>query len=161
MLTRRQAIIGASCIPFVPAFGQTGDATKEALATSRLIYLTPLQSDGSESACKGEVWFMYDGDSEIAVVTQYGAWRANAIRKGLTMARIWVGEYGVWTDADDAFREGPELTLTGELLTDAEEQRAVLNKMGVKYADEWPVWGPRFKNGLRDETRVMLRYTIA
>ncbi|MYD42933.1 MAG: hypothetical protein F4W90_03465 [Gammaproteobacteria bacterium] len=160
MLTRRQTLIGAATLPVLSAIGGLPDATKEALESSRLIYLTPLKSDGTESACKGEVWFSYDGDMGIHVVTQYGAWRANAIRKGMNSARIWVGEYGVWTSAGDSFRQGPELMISGVFETDPEIQRGVLNRMGGKYSDEWGVWGPRFKNGLADNSRVMMRYTI-
>ncbi len=161
MLTRRQAVIGASLTPILPLFGQVADATKEALTNSRLIYMTPIKSDGAESTCKGEVWFMYDGDSQIFVVTQYEAWRANAIRQGLTSARIWVGEFGIWTRAGDSYRSAPELMLEGSIEDDVEAQDAALAKMGTKYSDEWGVWGPRFREGLRDDSRVMLRYTIS
>ena len=147
VLTRRQAVLGAALVPVLPVLAKLTDVAREALTASRLIYLTPLQTDGSESACKGEVWFLYDGDSNVYVVTQYEAWRANAIRQGLTSARIWVGEYGLWSNADGAFREAPELMLEGAIENDEEAQDKVLATMGKKYSDEWGVWGPRFRNG--------------
>ena len=160
MLSRRRIVIGASLTPILPLFGEITDPTKEALSASRLIYLTPIKSDGSESKCKGEIWFSYDGDSHVYVVTQYEAWRANAIRQGLTSARIWVGEFGVWTRAGDSYRSAPELMLEGAIEDDPSAQDKVLTTMGTKYTDEWGVWGPRFREGLRDDSRVMLRYKI-
>ena len=160
MLTRRQAVLGTSLTPFVPILGALAESTKEALSTSRLIYLTPIKSDGGESECKGEVWFLYDGDSNVYVVTQYDAWRANAIRQGLTSARSWVGEFGVWTRAGNSYRAAPELMLEGALEEDPEAHTKVLQVMGTKYTDEWGVWGPRFRDGLRDKSRVMLRYQV-
>ena len=160
MLTRRQAVIGASLTPFLSVLGEVTDSTKDALSNSRLIYLTPIKSDGEESSCKGEVWFSYDGDAHVYVVTQYDAWRANAIRQDLTSARIWVGEFGVWTRAGDSYRSAPELMLEGSIENDPTAQDSVLATMGTKYTDEWGVWGPRFRNGLRDDSRVMLKYRI-
>ncbi len=160
MLTRRQTVLGASLVPFLTVLGETSDSTKEALTNSRLIYLTPIKSDGNESECKGEIWFSYDGDSHVYVVTQYDAWRANAIRQGLTSARIWVGEFGIWTRAGDSYRSAPELMLEGAIEDDTSAQDTALETMGKKYSDEWGVWGPRFREGLRDDSRVMLRYEI-
>ena len=160
MLTRRRIVLGASLAPLLPLLGEVVDSTKEALTTSRLIYLTPIKSNGNESKCKGEIWFSYDGDSHVYVVTQYEAWRANAIRQGLTSARIWVGEFGVWTNAGDSYRSAPELMLEGAIEEDPVAQEKVLTTMGGKYTDEWGVWGPRFREGLRDDSRVMLRYKI-
>ena len=160
MLSRRRIVLGASLTPFLPLLGEVVDSTQEALTKSRLIYLTPIKSDGSESKCKGEIWFLYDGDSHVHVVTQYEAWRANAIRQGLTSARIWVGEFGIWTRAGDSYRTAPELMLEGAIEDDVSAQDTVLSTMGEKYTDEWGVWGPRFREGLRDDSRVMLRYKI-
>lgn len=153
-------MLGVSLTPFLPLLGEVADPTRTALSTSRLIYLTPIRSDGEESECKGEVWFSYDGDAHVHVVTQYEAWRANAIRQGLTSARIWVGEFGVWTRAGDSYRSAPELMLEGSIEDDPLAQEKVLTTMGGKYTDEWGVWGPRFREGLRDDSRVMLRYKI-
>lgn len=160
MLNRRRLVLSASLVPILPLFGEVTDSTKESLSNSRLIYLTPIRSDGSESKCKGEIWFSFDGDSHVHVVTQYDAWRANAIRQGLTSARIWVGEFGIWTRAGDSYRSAPELMLEGAIEDNASAQDTVLSTMGKKYSDEWGVWGPRFREGLRDDSRVMLRYKI-
>ena len=134
------------------------DATLKSLAGSQTIYVTPLKKGGAESKCHAEVWFAYDGGN-IFVVTSSKAWRARAISLGLTQARMWVGEFGVWQRATEAFRKAPELTATGALVTDASTQSQVLDKFGGKYKAEWSSWGPKFRNGLKDGSRVMLRYS--
>lgn len=130
-----------------------------ALDKSQLIYLTPLLGNGTESACHGEVWFVHHA-GKVYVVTQADAWRAEAVRRGHTRAKIWIGEFGTWKSAKGRYRSAPILELAGSLETDAAMQREVLAQFAPKYAAEWGSWGPRFKNGLADGSRVMLRYEI-
>ena len=72
---------------------------------------------------------------------------------------MWVGEFGEWKDSKEAYRKAPELTSTGTLVTDAAVQSQVLDSFGKKYYVQWVGWGPKFRNGLKDGSRVMLRYT--
>ena len=81
-----------------------------ALDKSALIYLSPILSNGKESACHGEVWFVHL-DNEIFVVTQHDAWRAQAVRQGLKTAAIWIGEFGVWKRAKDKYRSAPYMKI--------------------------------------------------
>jgi len=142
----------------LPLRGATpSQAAQQALAESDLVYITPLKRDGTESRCHAEVWFAYDGH-DLFVVTASTAWRSRAIAQGLPQARLWVGEYGNWQKADGKYRQGPELLALGTTVDDAAEQTRVLELLGDKYRLEWIVWGPRFKNGLADGSRVMLRY---
>jgi hypothetical protein len=133
--------------------------TAAALDQSPLIYLTPLRADGRESTCHSEVWFVHL-NGEVFVCTQADAWRAEAIRRGLTRATIWVGEFGVWKRAGDRFRAAPTFALTGKLATEPAVQADALRAFGQKYAAEWDKWGPRFRAGLSDGSRVLLRYQV-
>ena len=135
----------------------SAEAWPEGVQSSDLIYLTPLKSDGGESSCQGEGWFQAHEDA-LYVVTAAGAWRAEAVRKGLARTRVWVGDVGTWSDSDGAYRSLPQLELTGSLVVEPGLQSAVLEKMGEKYSMSWLVWGPRFRDGLADGSRVMLRY---
>ena len=158
--TRRNVVLGASLIPVLPLLAQEREPdVYDKLRNSRLIYLTPLKSDGSESQCQGEVWFVYDG-SDIFVNTQAEAWRVDAVRKGLTSARIWVGEFGVWTRSKEVYKTAPSLVITGTIESDPSEWAKIYPGFGAKYSDEWATWGPRFKNGLEDGSRVLLRYSL-
>ena len=74
--------------------GPLGAAHRKAMAESPLVYVSPLRSDGAESTCHGEVWFVADGD-DLLVVTATDRWKAVAIKKGLGRARLWIGDHGV------------------------------------------------------------------
>jgi hypothetical protein len=134
-------------------------AAQAAIETSKLIYITPIKSDGKESSCHGEVWFCKDG-SDLLVVTKRELWRSRAIERGLDRARIWVGDHGVWKSSNGAFRSAPSFLARAEhISSDAEAVARTLKGMAPKYADGgWSTYGPRFKEGLADGSRVLLRY---
>jgi hypothetical protein len=123
-----------------------------------VIYLTPLKNDGAESACQAEVWFTHH-QGEIFVVTASDAWRARAIGAGLSRARIWIGDVGVW-NSDARYKVLPSVDVVGDQILDASRQAQVLEQFGDKYSLEWIVWGARFRKGLADGSRVMLRYQL-
>lgn len=125
---------------------------------SPLIYISPLQSNGALSSCQAEVWFAALGQ-HLYVVTDNNAWRAQAVRQGLTQARIWVGDVGLWQRSKGKYLELPQIDAVGALTVDPTEHLPVLQHMGRKYASEWDNWGPKFHNGLINGKRVMLRYS--
>ena len=160
MISRRTLLktsAAAAALPLLPAIGRAEPSWREAAEASPLIYLTPIQSNGAESRCQAEIWFASVGGA-MYVVTAADAWRAEAIRQGLTGARIWVGDVGSWHGADGKWKALPSLSATASIETDAAVQGQVLEAMGGKYSDEWGTWGPRFRNGLADGSRVMLKY---
>jgi len=170
MLSRRAFLRGAAMLSgavWLPAslarsrdagFRVSG-ATRAAIETSKLIYLTPIRSDGSESACHAEVWFCPDG-ADLLVVTKAGLWRSEAVKRGRDRARIWVGDFGVWKRSNGAFRNAPSFLAQAEhVSSDAKAVERTLKAMSAKYAEEgWSTYGPRFKEGLADGSRVLLRY---
>jgi len=133
------------------------DATRGALEKSRLIYLSPLRSDGSESECHGEVWYVQDG-AELLVVTTTDRWKALAVRRGLDRARIWVGDFGQWKKSDGRFKTGPTFLAKARFAAEDSVIEAALAAFGAKYPDEWDKWEPRFRKGLADGSRVLIRY---
>jgi hypothetical protein len=133
------------------------DATRTALAESPLIYLSPLRGDGSESTCHGEVWFVQDG-AELLVVTASDRWKALAVRRGLDRARIWVGDFGRWKRSGGRFKTGPSFVAKARFDAEPSVIEAALAAFGAKYPDEWGKWEPRFRKGLADGSRVLIRY---
>ena len=133
------------------------DATRAALEKSPLIYLSPLRSDGSESQCHGEVWYVRDR-ADLLVVTAADGWKALAVGRGLDRARSWVGDFGVWKKSKGRFKTGPSFLAKARF--DAAESviDAALAAFGTKYPDEWDKWEPRFRKGLNDGSRVLIRY---
>lgn len=165
MAINRRQVLGGTAVLLATGLGGLAPVAANVspavafLDKSQLIYLSPLKSDGSESACHGEVWFVHHAD-EVYVVTRSDAWRAEAIRRGLRRAAIWIGEFGVWKRAKNRYRSAPYLVIEGRLEEDPAAHTAVLERYAEKYADEWGSWGPRFRKGLAEGSRVMLRYAV-
>ena len=164
-INRRQALTGTAALLLSGSGGVRVTLAAESPAVafldkSQLIYLTPFRADGGESTCHAEVWFVHHG-ADIFVVTKSDAWRTEALRRGLTRAGIWIGEFGAWKDAKDRYRSAPYLVIEGRLETDTAVHGEVLGKFATKYESEWGTWGPRFRKGLADGARVMLRYQVA
>lgn len=162
MLTRRRVL--AASVGVLAAGGFSGRAygaqtggLRMAMDESDLIYVAPIRSDGRASRCQAEVWFVHHA-SDLYVVTASDAWRAQAVGKGLTRTHIWVGDVGAWKSSNGAYRQLPQIQAVGSQVKEADSQTSVLDAMGDKYSLEWIVWGPRFRDGLADGSRVMLRY---
>ena len=151
MITRRRLLQAVPALGFLPL---VANAAEE----SELIYLSPVKSDGNLSRCQAEIWFIGDGN-DFCVVTANDAWRAEAIGRGLTQAKVWVGDVGQWKSSRGKYKELPSVMTTASRVEDPAEHARLLNAMGDKYAREWGTWGPRFKRGLADGSRVMLRYS--
>lgn len=126
-------------------------------AESPLIYISPYKTNGDLSRCQAEVWYAQDG-ADMYVVTASNAWRARAISAGLQRTKIWVGDVGPWQRSGGGYKNLPALQANGAQINDAAQHARLLQIFGAKYADEWGSWGPRFRNGLADGSRVMLRY---
>jgi len=133
------------------------EAARAALSESPLVYISPLKKNGAESTCHGEVWFVTDGD-DVLLCTGAKGWRARAVKAGLDRARLWVGDFGVWKTAGGKFREAPTFDATAVLEADAAARESALEAFGKKYPDEWSKWGPRFRDGLADGSRELVRY---
>ena len=159
-LTRRNALKAAGAAALATAATPGRAQTLPAAASdSDLIYLSPLRSDGSLSRCQAEVWFARVDDA-LYVVTASDAWRARAVAQGLDRATVWVGDVGVW-DRNPEYVDLPSVTMRATLVDDAATQEQLLDIFGSKYRLEWVVWGRRWRNGLADGSRVMLRYDLA
>lgn len=162
MLTRRRFVQAAATGATVAAFPFIATGASDELArlmkASDLIYVTPIKSNGEESKCQAEVWFVND-ETDMFICTETSTWRAYAPRIGLDRARVWVGDVGVWTRSDGKYKSLPQLDCKASLVEDKGEIDRVLELYGEKYTMEWVVWGRRFRNGLNDRSRTMLRYT--
>lgn len=159
MISRRRYLFASASVALAATSPLLRAAALPAAADeSDLIYLTPLKRDGGESRCQAEVWFVRDG-AELVVVTAADAWRARAVAQGLKRTRIWVGDVGVWND-DARYKALPAVEATADFVTDSGARERFLERFGNKYSLEWVLWGPRFRNGLADGSRVMLRYQV-
>lgn len=132
--------------------------TRSALATSPLVYVSPLLADGRESTCHGEVWYFVD-DGDVVIFTAVDRWKARAVRRGRDRARLWVGDFGPVGRAGDRYRSAPSFVARAGI----DPRKAVFDRLmsafAIRYADEWGKWGPRFRKGWDEGSRVMIRYT--
>ncbi|MFT5561323.1 MAG: hypothetical protein ACJAYE_001394 [Candidatus Azotimanducaceae bacterium] len=133
------------------------DPITTGLNTSDLVYLSPIKSNGKESACQAEIWFAYDGVN-IYVCTGSESWRATAPTLGLAMTRFWVGDLGQWQGTKGEYKSLPSLVAKADIETSQAEHTRVLELFGDKYSLSWLVWGRRFRKGLADGSRTMLKY---
>lgn len=165
MITRRSLITATSSLLisfslWKIAFASesaTDNLLADALAESKLIYLTPFRSDGKESKCQAEVWFVTD-NTDVYVVTATDTWRARAAKQGLSKTKIWAGDVGVWSKSNRKYRQLPSFDAHSSLITDKVEHNRILEIFASKYSLGWFIWGSRFKDGLKDGSRVMLKY---
>jgi len=141
---------GALALPRIAYAAPAGDE-------AQLIYLSPIKSDGALSSCQAEVWFAQDA-ADMYVVTAHDAWRAQAVKQGLSKTQVWVGDVGQWRGSSGAYKKLPALTAVASQISEPSEYARLLPKFGAKYTREWGTYGPRFKNGLADGSRVLLRY---
>lgn len=166
MLKRRTLIeaaatgIGLSLLPLAqaadPAGKLPGDLKSE-LGRSDLIYLTPIQSNGRESRCQAEIWYVFDG-TDIYVCTDTTAWRVRAVAKGLDQTRIWVGDLGNWKSANGKYKSLPKIETTSSIVTDEAVHAMAMELFGKKYPVGWIRWGTTFTKGLASGSRTLLKY---
>ncbi len=145
----------------VPATPGLDAAVEGLLETSPYVYVSPIKSDGAESACHGEVWFgWFDGSAVI--ITGADRWKARAVKQGLDTARLWVGDYGRWkklVGRNEAFRAGPSFDARASFSTDESLLERMIASYEAKYPAEIGAWRDKFRNGFRDGSRVLIRYT--
>jgi hypothetical protein len=169
LVTRRALLQGAGYgfgalllpVRFAPAEEAWAVPTEtlEALQSSQLVYISPLKTDGGESHCHGEVWFFWD-QGAVVIGTSEGTWKARALAKGLSGARIWVGDFDRGQKGPEGpFRKGPSFLASAEWDTDPATFERLFEAFGKRYADEWGKWGPRFRSGYADGSRILIRYT--
>jgi hypothetical protein len=139
---------------------ELASSTRTALASSPLVYVSPLRSDGSESRCHGEVWFAWL-DGAVVLNTAADRWKSRSLRRGLDRARIWVGDFGRvkgLLGANEAFRKGPVFDARAEFVTDPAVLDRLLDQYEAKYPEEIAQWRGPMRTGFEDGSRVLIRY---
>jgi len=116
-----------------------------ALRESPYVYIATERKDGSFGAA-AEIWFMYH-DGAVFVASPATTWRARRIRAGRPKARIAVGR-----------RDGPRFEAIGRIVSDPALYEALFERFAAKYPGGWPQYEARFRSGLQDGSRVLIRY---
>jgi len=131
------------------------------LQSSPFVYISPLRKNGQESRCHAEVWFAWI-DESIVITVAADRWKATALERGLTGARIWVGDHGRWKTPvggrKEAFRQAPSFSARAEKVEDPKMIDRLLDVYAEKYPGEIDRWRDRMKAGNADGSRIMIRY---
>ncbi|MCH7709630.1 MAG: hypothetical protein IH884_14170 [Myxococcales bacterium] len=160
-LDRRIFIGGSLCLLAAPAAWARSADRGAALANSKLVYISPLKSNGNESACHAEVWFGWL-DGSVVINTSPDRWKARAVKQGLERARIWVGDFGPWKQMlgkNEKFRQGPQFDAKVEIVKDDALIDRLLKQYDEKYPEKIVSWRDKMRNGYFDGSRVLIRYT--
>jgi predicted pyridoxine 5'-phosphate oxidase superfamily flavin-nucleotide-binding protein len=118
---------------------------ENALRTSPYVYIATQRKSGGFGQ-PAEIWFMYR-DGAVWVASPATTWRAKRIRAGRPTATIAVGK-----------REGPSFEATGQLVKDPKAYEALFTTLAEKYPDGWKQYEERFRTGLADGSRVLIKY---
>jgi hypothetical protein len=167
-LTRRQLMLataasGGLALLSRPAIGKAYTLpapTRQALAESPLVYISPLKSGGEESRCHGEVWFYVDR-GDVIVGSEVSTWKVRAVQGGLNKARLWVADHGPQWRALNRYRSAPNFLARVEVDSSESTYEGLMESYAQRYRDEWGAWEERFRKQYKDGTRVLLRYSPA
>lgn len=154
-----------------PAKSGAGGFTKSLLEDSEFAYISPLLGGGEqrrESSCHAELWYGWIDNSVIVNVSRSG-WKSRAVGRGLTSARVWIGNHGRWRTRwsafigglNEAFREAPHFDAIVEEIPKSEAPAMLEQTLRLyrkKYPAEIADWEGRMRSGIADGSRVLLRY---
>jgi len=134
---------------------------RKALETSQFVYVSPINSNGRESRCHGEVWFGFIDDS-VVLITSTQSWKVRALVRGRNRARVWAGSYGRWkrlVGYNESFRKAPSFEAEARFVRDDALLEKLLETYDRKYPDEIRRWRKRMRDEYLAGTRVIIRYT--
>jgi hypothetical protein len=120
-------------------------SAKAQLQSSKYVYIASQRKTG-DFGRPAEIWFLYH-QGAIWVVTAPSSWRVRRIRAGRPEARIAVGK-----------PDGPTFSATGSVVRNREVSDLVFDTFAKKYPDAWPKYERRFRDGIGDGSRVLVKY---
>ena len=157
----RRTFIGASASALLaPIAFARGAELDAALVGSEYAYISPLLASGGESTCHGEVWYAWL-DGSAVMITARDRWKARAVRRGLTTARVWLGDHGRWKrllGTSEDFRAAPYYDARVEVSSDPQLLDRMLAAFEKKYPAEIADWREKMRSGFKDGSRTLLRY---
>jgi hypothetical protein len=165
--TRRQLLLGtavsAGALTLAPLATKAAsyslpEAAKKALVESPLVYISPLQANGEESRCHGEVWYYVDG-SDVIVGSAMSTWKVRALNKGLDRARVWIADYGPEWRSLGRYRSAPGFLAQVSIDQSKRVFEGLMQGHAQRYPDEWGKWEERFRTEYIAGTRKILRYS--
>lgn len=144
---RRIATALVAVAAFVSAaLAEISPEIRKGLEESTYVYVSSTRKDGSLSKA-AEIWFLWH-EGAVYVATPPSSWRVKRIKAGRTDAKIWVGK-----------PDGPAFEAKGELAAEPAVHAVMFETFAKKYGSRWESYEERFRAGLADGSRVLVKYT--
>ena len=134
------------------------EKTRQALAESPLVYISPLKSNGEESNCHGEVWYYVDR-GDVLVGSAASTWKVKAVNSGLNQARVWIADYGPEWRALKRYRAAPSFVAQVMIEDSQAAFERLMQGHAQRYPQEWVEWEQRFRSEYNNGSRKILRYS--
>jgi hypothetical protein len=142
-------LLAAAIVASAPAPAAALDAAlEEKLASSKYVYISSQRKDGSFGK-PAEIWFLYDQDA-VWVGTPPTSWRVKRLEAGRPAAKIAVGS-----------SDGLSFAAVGSVVHDPKVLDRMYEAYARKYPDRWPGYEQRFREGMKDGSRVLVKYVPA
>jgi hypothetical protein len=136
-------------MPVVPAHSASlSPELQKALDSSKYVYIQSTRKDGKLSK-PAEIWFMpYNG--AVWVASPPTTYRVKRIQAGQIKAKIAVGK-----------ADGPSFNAKGSIVKDPEVNKVLFEVFAKKYGSSWSSLEKKFRDGLADGSRVLIKYEPA
>jgi general stress protein 26 len=121
---------------------------QKALDSSKYVYIQSTRKDGAPGKA-AEIWFMHHNGA-VWVASPVTTYRVKRIKAGQTKAKIAVGK-----------SDGPSFTAKGSLVKDPEVNKVMFEMYAKKYANDWSSYEKKFREGLTDGSRTLIKYEPA
>jgi hypothetical protein len=121
---------------------------QQALDSSKYVYIQSARKDGKFGK-PAEIWFMHH-DGAVWVASPPTTYRVKRIKAGQTKAKIAVGKAA-----------GPSFNATGSIVKDPEVNKVMFETYAKKYANDWKSYEQKFRDGLANGSRVLIKYEPA
>ena len=135
-----------SAVVAATAAADLSPAIKAELANSKYIYIATTRKNGSLGK-PAEIWFLYHNGA-VYVASPPTTWRVRRIKAGRPQAKIAVGK-----------PDGPSFMATGAAVTEPDVYAVLFETYAKKYAGDWTRYETSFRHGLKDGSRVLIKYT--
>ena len=140
------AVVMAALLGTSVAAGDLPANVKTELANSKYVYIATTRKDGKLGK-PAEIWFMYHNGA-VYVASPPTTWRVRRIKAGRTQAKIAVGK-----------PDGPSFVATGAIVNEPDLYPTLFETYAKKYPDGWKNFEEKFRAGLKDGSRVLIKFT--
>jgi hypothetical protein len=132
--------------PSRSAAGALTPEMQKQLAESKYVYIQSERKNGSFGQ-PAEIWFLVH-DGSVYVGSKKTSWRAKRIAAGRTAAKIHV-----------FLPSGPSFDAVGKIVDDPAIWKLLFEAYAKKYPDGWPSYEKTFREGAKDGTQALIRYS--